>query len=272
MAFLKVCESNDINKAIHYLTLSADKSHPWSQYHLGILYYDPQYGIQNISKAIYYLKLASNQNISEAQIQLGIIFLEGKYVERNMEKAIFYLTNAAENNNADAAFLIGCIYHQGILIEQNIPKAIHFYKIASSFNNGYAKNNLGVIFKNGFSDLIPKNINESIVYFNEAINQEQICLSMYNLSIVYIKENYEKYKEQIIELLNNSSQYIVESRKLLYYLKNCESIDNQFINENFTQNLLYFNVYVISSDKYPQQYKNISQNINKYFYDGFGFN
>ena len=189
-----------------------------------------------------------------------------------MEKAIFYLTNAAENNNADAAFLIGCIYHQGILIEQNIPKAIHFYKIASSFNNGYAKNNLGVIFKNGFGDLVPKNINESIVYFNEAINQKQICLSMYNLSIVYIKENYEKYKEQIIELLNNSSQYIFESRKLLYYLKNCESIDNQFINENFTQNLLYFDVYVISSDEYPQQYKNISQNINKYFYDGFGFN
>ena len=47
----------DIRKAIHYLTLAANQNDLYAQSNLGLLYYHPQYKVQNINKAIQYLKI-----------------------------------------------------------------------------------------------------------------------------------------------------------------------------------------------------------------------
>lgn len=81
-----------------------------------------------------------------------------------------------------------------------IKKALSFYKFASSFNDQYAKNNIGVIYKVG--ETIDKNIVNAIVYFNEAIQQNNDVLSIYNLANIYFFDENEKDFQKSISLLS----------------------------------------------------------------------
>ena len=88
----------DINKAIHYLSLAANQNHADAQFTLGVNYYSNAYIQQDINKAIHYLSLAANQNHPLAQNNLGIIYCEGKYIQRDINKAIYFFSPAANQN------------------------------------------------------------------------------------------------------------------------------------------------------------------------------
>ena len=64
----------DIDKAIYYFTLAANKGHIKAQYELSLLYYIEGGTIKDINKSIYYCTLAANKNYANAQYTLGIIY------------------------------------------------------------------------------------------------------------------------------------------------------------------------------------------------------
>ena len=83
---------------------------------------------------------------------------------------------------------------------------ITFYNEGSSLNDQYSKNNLGIIYKNGFGNVIKKNLSMAKVLFEEAIYQKNDKVAMYILSHMYFYDNSINYNiDECIKLLIKSS-------------------------------------------------------------------
>ena len=196
--------TRDINKAIHYLSLSANQNNPEAQNVLGMIYYNGKYMTRDINKAIYYLSLSANQNNPEAQYNLGMIYYTSFSNKQYIKKGRYYIMLASKNNNRQANFAHGFLLHDGKYVKKDILEAIHYYKEASSFNNQYSKNNLGIIYKHGY-DKFKAKIGNAIEYFEEAIQQKNDYLSMYNLAHIYI------YNSAINQDFNKSVDLLIKS-------------------------------------------------------------
>lgn len=144
------------------------------------------------------------------------------------------------------------MYHEGKYIDRDIIKSLHHYKEVSSFYNNFAKNNLGILYKHGFNDKIPKIINSSIEYFEEAIRQKKDKVSMYNLAHLYLYEEPNKENiEQSIDLLIRSIKIgFLPSKNLLCLalIKKC-GLNIEYIKETI--------------NKYGEE----SNNISSYIYE-----
>ncbi|KAK8840100.1 hypothetical protein M9Y10_031037 [Tritrichomonas musculus] len=334
-------KNQKINEAIHYLTLASNQNHIYAQFVLGSIYAK----LNNMEKAIYYYSLAAAKNCSEALHNLGILYLESRKVKRNVTKGIELLTRAAKNDyqisqtyigyfyyfgiyipqdinkgihyflksakglkGQKISFIVGNIYLKGKYLNRDVDKAIHYYKESSCFNNQYAKNNLGMIYKKGFGK--PKSDANSIVYFQEAIQQKNDPVAMYNLAHVYFyNEDLNIDYQTIIDLLVNSYYYNFAYAILLLQLvllKKNKYVTPQIIEDeiNKVRNDMKYLIKQLSNhiptfNKYPIQYNIIKdmdffyddylqpvtlqvflykkkmkkrkiKKINKYFYEGFG--
>ena len=224
-----------MNKAIHYFSLAANQNHPEAQYNLGFIYYECKYITRDINKSIYYLKLASNQGDERAQFLLGFIYYEGIDVPVDINKAIYYFKLAVKQNYAPAYyilgyyilwkfahFLVGFLYHEGKYVKRDIHKSIKKYKDASTFNNQYTKNNLGMLYRNGILNEFSPNIGISMSYFEENIKQVNDCISMYNLSRIYIyyDRNTQRISKVIELLIQSISMDFIPSKKIIVYCFN----------------------------------------------------
>ena len=333
-------ENQQINEAIHYLTLASNQNHVYAQFVLGSIYAE----LNNMEKAIYYYSLAATKNCSEALHSLGMLYLENEKIQQNVTKGIELLTRAAKNNfqfsqiflgyfyyfgkyipkdinkgihyflksakgfnGQKVSFIVGNIYLKGQYVPRDVDKAIHYYKESSCFNNQYAKNNLGMIYKNGFGK--PKSVANSIVYFQEAIQQKNDPVAMYNLAHAYFyNEDLNIDFQTIINLLVNSyyNNFIISMFLLLLVLiKKNNYVTPQIIEDEINKvrkdvkNLAkLLSNYIYASNKYSKLYdivkkmdfiyddnlqpvsfhdflqieikKEKIKNINKYFYEGFG--
>ncbi|KAK8871784.1 hypothetical protein M9Y10_007525 [Tritrichomonas musculus] len=197
--------TRDVKKAIHYLLLSANKDNTNAQFKLGAIYNKGRYVKRDIQKAIHYFSLAANKNHPAAQLNLGVIYYNHGNSIQEIKKGRYYIMLASVNGNRKANFIHGFLLHEGKNIKQDILEAIHYYKEASSFNIHYAKNNLGIIYRHGFGEIIEKRLGSAIEYFEEAINQKNDYLSMYNLAHLYI------YEESVKSDINKSIELLIKS-------------------------------------------------------------
>ncbi|KAK8892308.1 hypothetical protein M9Y10_029533 [Tritrichomonas musculus] len=174
----------DIDKAIHYFSLSANQNHIKAQFNLGIIYYNGDHVQQNIVKAINYLSQAADSNHPVAQFNLATIYYDGKYIQKDIDKAIHYFSLAAKQNHPDSLLNLGIIYYN---IQQDINKAIHYFSIAANQNHPKALFNLGTIYYEG--KYITRDINKAIYYYSMAsdLNDEEAQL---NLGFIYYKGQY----------------------------------------------------------------------------------
>ena len=228
----------DINKAIYYLNQSANKNDCKAQYKLAVFYSNGKYLATDMNKALNYLQLAANQNNKFAQFDLGVY-----YLKRNIDKGVYYLQQSSENGFTQASFILGFLYHKGELVNQDIKKSIEYYKLASSFNNEFAKNNLGIIYKNGFENIIQKNIQYSMIYFKEAIFQKNNMIAMYNLAHLYIYD----------DVLNNEN--INKSIDLLFKL-----LKYKFVPSLELLCIALLKKYDLDFDKVKEEVENIKDN------------
>ncbi len=90
------CFLKDINKAIAYLTQSAEQKNEWADYQLGRLYLLGKAVPKNTEKAVAYLTKSAEQGNQFAQYILGKLYLLGKGIPKNKELAIKWLTLSAE--------------------------------------------------------------------------------------------------------------------------------------------------------------------------------
>lgn len=101
---------NDLTKAVHFLTLSANNKNPHAQLFLGHIYMFKKWNLFDMEKAIHYFQLAANQNMTEAQYTLYVIFSIPYYVPKDMSQAIYYCTKAADINHSDAQHFLEMHY------------------------------------------------------------------------------------------------------------------------------------------------------------------
>ena len=179
--------SRDIDKAIHYYSLAANQNFPQAQFNLGMIYNEGKYVTRDINKAIHYYSLAANQNFPQAQFNLGMIYNEGRYVTRDINKAIHYYSLAANQNIPQAQFNLGMIYNEGRYVTRDINKAIHYYSLAANQNFPQAQFNLGLMYNEG--KYVPIDINKAIHYYSLAANQNNEN-AQFNLGLIYSEGKY----------------------------------------------------------------------------------
>lgn len=103
---------------------SADAGDARSQYYVGYLYYSGWGISQNLKKAVEYLTASANKNNANAQSMLGYMYDRGEGVPLNKKKAIELYQKAAEQQDATAMVNLSLAYYNGDGIAMNIQKAI----------------------------------------------------------------------------------------------------------------------------------------------------
>ncbi|MHB8065390.1 MAG: tetratricopeptide repeat protein, partial [Ruminiclostridium sp.] len=156
----------DINKAIVYLTQSAEQENEWAAYQLGKLYLLGKDLPKDTGNAVVYLTKAAEQGNQFAQYILGKLYLLGKDVPKNKELAIKWLTLSAEQGNEYARFFLDSMdkfrehsvalgisrlmYHVGKIVENNMPsppKTAIGFKVDSKLMRKMREKKLGQGYK-----------------------------------------------------------------------------------------------------------------------------
>ncbi|AZL89662.1 Sel1-like repeat-containing protein [Megavirus baoshan] len=132
--YLKLSTPN-YNEAIKLFTVSANQGDLYSQYKLGMLYYDGIHIPININEAIKWFLMAANQGCDISQNELGIIYFEGKYVNMDLSQAHKWFKIASKQGFNAAKYNLGCIYNRKDFTRYNCQKAIKWY--TKTANDGY---------------------------------------------------------------------------------------------------------------------------------------
>ncbi len=163
----------DINKAIIYLTQSAEQENEWAAYQLGKLYLLGKDVQKDTEKAVVYLTKAAEQGNQFAQYILGKLYLLGKDVSKNRELAIKWLTLSAEQGNEYAQFFLDSIdkfrepsiafgisrlmYHVGRIFENTVPppaKTAIGFKVDSKLMRKMRQKKVGQGYKWDGQDMV----------------------------------------------------------------------------------------------------------------------
>jgi len=100
---------------------------------LGIAYRD--HTQSNMDEAVKWLTLSAERNNVRAQIELGDMYLKGIGIEKDPHKAFQYYMNAALNGNSLAAYRISMMYKVGVGVKQNVEKYREFLHMATEGGN-----------------------------------------------------------------------------------------------------------------------------------------
>ncbi|KAK8887072.1 hypothetical protein M9Y10_038108 [Tritrichomonas musculus] len=183
----------DIEKSIHFYSLAANQDDKEAQYYLGNIYCEKELHF-DIDKSIHYLTLAAEQNELDAQYKLGTIYDDGKLIPRDIEKAIYFYTLASNQNDTRALSRLGFIYQYGDCVEININKAIQYYTAAADLNDPFSQVLLGYLYMDEKTG--PFDINKSLHYFSLAANQNvpraQLAIALFYLNGHYVTTDIDK--------------------------------------------------------------------------------
>lgn len=199
----------DLNEAIKYLELSAEKKNIPAQYLVSKIYID--YHIEEkIPKAIEQMKeLADKAGYSNAQYVLGKIYTDKESGYYDLESGVGYLEKAALQGNEYAQYRAGRIYTDPALDIYDVKTGIGYLEMAAAKENQYAEYQLGK------------------VYLNRS-------LETYDLKkgIMYLRSSMEKGNEHAKFLLGseylNKESAAFDKEKGLLYMKELAEEGNQF--------------------------------------------
>lgn len=165
----------DIDKAIHYMEIAAEKKAPHAMYMLGIAYLRlNKFGENTLAKTKELLKEAAELKSPYAAEYLAYIILneqaEGKEIDENL--LLKYIEFGVENDLVDSIFQYGYIYEKGIAVKANMEKAYSYYKLAASNDSTKANIKLGDWYKKG--KFVSANIDLAINYYTNAVLSRDI--------------------------------------------------------------------------------------------------
>lgn len=140
---------NNYAQAIHWYESAANKNNRDAFHSLGLIY-DFGKGVeQDHAKAFKYYQLAANLGGATSHANLGFMYESGKGVTADNEMAFKHYEKAAEQGDAQGLNNLATFYLHGIVAKQNQKKAISLYKRAAELDNDFALNNLGKAYRDG---------------------------------------------------------------------------------------------------------------------------
>lgn len=189
---------------------------------LALLYLSGQGVVKDVEKGISLLKEAAIAGSASAMTKLGEIYLEGKVMDSDEKEAFRYFSKAAEENYPEAYYGLGHMYHNGFHVDLDIPNAVKCYKQGAELGCSRCMNKLGQIYYDGISyerkvdmgngkvsfvpDSIPKDITQSVAYFQKAIERGN-TYAMNNLStLIFNGEVLGFSKDYGFSLLKKSAE------------------------------------------------------------------
>lgn len=103
----------DIQEALRWYRLAADRGLPQAQNSLGFMYSLGLGVKRDAERAAYWLHCAAEQGHSGAQTNLGILYTSGRGVAKDEQEAVYWFRSAAGNGNTQAQELLASAYSQG---------------------------------------------------------------------------------------------------------------------------------------------------------------
>jgi TPR repeat protein len=204
----------DGEKATKYMTLAAEKGHPYAQYKLGTYYY---YGLveMDTEKGLEYLNYAYENGSPYAAAVLGDHLLYGMDTNSDSNDAFQYYKYAADKDYITEG--IGLCYLYGIGVERNESEAFKYFSIAAGRDYVAAKYRLGLCYKYELGTT--KNLAEAYKWISQAA-EENNRSAKYELAMMLLDgEGVAMNLEKGVEWLHKAAEE--EQSDAQFELGNC---------------------------------------------------
>ena len=235
-------EAKEYNKAISWLTKSANKGNRDAQFLLGLMYSNGEGCGKNNSTAVYWYQKSAEQNHAGAQCNLGDCYVNGIGVEKSIEEGFLwthkayvngsnvaetnlhsyfqYYKSLAERGNTTAAFFVGYCYENGYGTTKNYYEAYKWFKISADTGDVDGMNHLAYLYYNGFGTLEDKS--NAVFLWKKAAEQgdtsAQISLAQCYENGVGIEQDYLKaFNWYMLAADKDDVTAICEIGKMLLY-------------------------------------------------------
>lgn len=235
-------EAKEYNKAISWLTKSANKGYRDAQFLLGLMYSNGEGCEKNNSTAVYWYQKSAEQNHAGAQCNLGDCYVNGIGVNKNTEEGFLWTHNAyvngskeaeqnlysyfqyykslAERGNTAAAFFVGYCYENGYGTKKNYYEAYKWFKESADTGDVDGMNHLAYLYYNGLGTTEDK-VN-AVFWWKKAAEQgdtfAQISLAQCYKNGVGIEQDYLKaFNWYMLAAEKDDVTAICELGKMLLY-------------------------------------------------------
>lgn len=125
-------EKQNLQKALHYYTQSAETGDPRGQYRLGLMYLEGDGVEKNERLGAQWIAQAAFNHLPEAQVQYGILIFNGRGIKKDETIAAAWLIRAALQRNPVAQARLARLYTTGRGIERNLIRGLAWYYVALS--------------------------------------------------------------------------------------------------------------------------------------------
>jgi hypothetical protein len=114
----------NVDEAIHWYHIAADRGDPVSQTNLAYLYENGGNGFKDPAEAAKWYMRAAVSGFARAEFNLGILYLQGTGVERSDEEAAHWIGQAADAGCPSAVAALGYLYANGMGVPRDPRKAL----------------------------------------------------------------------------------------------------------------------------------------------------
>ena len=221
------CTSSDIQSAIYWYRVAAERGNLDAISILGDCYYFGNGVGKNYSTAVYWYEQAAANNHARSLYSLGWCYGHGQGINENIDKGFdytvkatkskigFYSTDAnkdaseelknyfnryyamVQNGNMNACFYVGYCYANGYGINVDKQQALHYYTKGAELGSYACMNNLAVLYEQGEGG-IKKDMITALYWYKKAAKEDVVAQR--NLGKKYYYGN-ESLKPDYIESL-----------------------------------------------------------------------
>lgn len=117
----------DIEEALHWCRIAADKGLSAAQHSMGVHHYK----MQEYEEAIKWYLKAAEQGYSMAQNNLGNCYRKGLGTEKDYKTAVYWYQRAADRGSRAALYNLGQCYENGLGVSRNFDKSRDYYRQAA---------------------------------------------------------------------------------------------------------------------------------------------
>ncbi|AVL94339.1 putative Sel1-like repeat-containing protein [Megavirus vitis] len=232
----------DIDRAIQLLEQAAIQNLPSAQYYLGKIYVNkdsPDYIL-----AYKYYQQAANQNHSSAQYWVSVFYKTGHIVKKDYQMAIHWLTLAVNQGLNIAKIKLAEMYMKSTFVEQDYFKAFELLNSSiyddgtDNYYDNVAMTELAYMYKRGLG--IEKNISKAIYLHIESGHIKKIFKIFKINTITFINPiNIDYDDDDVTNIDQLESKIIYKLQSLMIKLK-----------------YEWINIYCADIDNYLQEIEN----------------
>jgi hypothetical protein len=115
--------AKDMDKAMHWYRIAADRGDPVAQTDLGYFYETGANGPKDPTEAAKWYMRAALSGFTRAKFNLGVLYLAGAGVQRNNAEAAHWIGEAAEDGCPSALVSLSYLYANGMGVPRDPEKA-----------------------------------------------------------------------------------------------------------------------------------------------------